>query len=167
MLSKGAAAMEQSQTLGDVIRERRIALNLTQEELAERIGDGVRQAEVSRLERGRVSLPRRKRLERIAAALDIPLGELLARAGWAAADRSFRPQTVASTPPSAKPDSPAQTANDAAGRYDGTVDIAQLRSALNRSIDIRERTAELLQQSAALRARWNEGAFTRRSSSTT
>jgi len=57
-------------------------LGLTQEALAERIGEGMRQAEVSRLESGRVTLPRRERLERIAAALDIPVGELLARSGW-------------------------------------------------------------------------------------
>ncbi len=31
-------------TLGQLIRERRMELNLTQEELAERVGDGVRQS---------------------------------------------------------------------------------------------------------------------------
>jgi transcriptional regulator with XRE-family HTH domain len=69
--------------LGETIRARRIALGLTQEQLAERIGDGVRQAEVSRLEAGRVVQPRRSRLEKIALALDLPMGELLARSGWA------------------------------------------------------------------------------------
>jgi transcriptional regulator with XRE-family HTH domain len=78
--------METTLTLGKVIRTRRIDLHLTQEELAERIGEGVRQAEVSRLERDRIALPRRARLEAIAAALNFSLGELLARSGWAGAD---------------------------------------------------------------------------------
>jgi hypothetical protein len=34
------------------------------------------------LERDRVTLPRRERLARIAAALDLPLGQLLAASGW-------------------------------------------------------------------------------------
>jgi transcriptional regulator with XRE-family HTH domain len=78
--------MDTKLTLGQVIRSRRIELALTQEELAERIGEGVRQAEVSRLERDRIMLPRRARLEAIAAALELPLGELLARSGWSGAD---------------------------------------------------------------------------------
>jgi transcriptional regulator with XRE-family HTH domain len=73
------------QTLGQVIRRRRIELALTQEELAERIGEGVRQSEVSRLERDRIVLPRRERLERIAKAIQMPVGELLAQSGWAGA----------------------------------------------------------------------------------
>ncbi|MDQ3655385.1 MAG: helix-turn-helix domain-containing protein [Chloroflexota bacterium] len=73
-------------TLGQLIRERRMELNLTQEELAERVGEGVRQSEISRLERNRVTLPRRQRMEQIAEALDIPIGVLLARSGWAGAE---------------------------------------------------------------------------------
>lgn len=73
-------------TLGQLIRERRMELNLTQEELAERVGEGVRQSEISRLERNRVTLPRRQRMEQIAEALDIPVGVLLARSGWAGAE---------------------------------------------------------------------------------
>jgi transcriptional regulator with XRE-family HTH domain len=73
-------------TLGAFIRRRRIELGLTQETLAEMIGGGVRQAEISRLEHDRVTLPRRQRLEQIAAALDVPLGELLVRSGWTGAD---------------------------------------------------------------------------------
>jgi transcriptional regulator with XRE-family HTH domain len=68
--------------LGNFIRERRQELGLTQEQLAERIGDTVRQAEVSRLENNRISLPRRERLAAIAAALEVSLGELLIRTGW-------------------------------------------------------------------------------------
>ncbi len=73
-------------TLGQLIRERRMELNLTQEELAERVGEGVRQSEISRLEKNRVSLPRRQRMEQIAEALDIPVGVLLSRSGWAGAE---------------------------------------------------------------------------------
>ncbi len=73
-------------TLGAFIRRRRTELGLTQEALAEMIGGGVRQAEISRLEHDRVTLPRRQRLEQIAAALDVPLGELLVRSGWTGAD---------------------------------------------------------------------------------
>lgn len=50
-------------TLGQFIRKRRVELGLTQEQLADRVGDTMRQSEMSRLERDRVSLPRRDRLE--------------------------------------------------------------------------------------------------------
>lgn len=72
--------MEQS--LGQFIRRSRRALGLTQEELANRIGHGVRQAEVSRLEHDRIEFPRRERLEAIAAALGVSLGDLLIATGW-------------------------------------------------------------------------------------
>jgi transcriptional regulator with XRE-family HTH domain len=70
------------QSLGTFIRERRQDLGLTQEALADRIGGSVRQAEISRLEGGHVALPRRERLEAIATALEISIGELLVRSGW-------------------------------------------------------------------------------------
>jgi transcriptional regulator with XRE-family HTH domain len=69
-------------SLGNFIRERRQDLGLTQEQLAERIGETVRQAEVSRLEHNRITLPRRDRLTALAAALEVSLGELLVRTGW-------------------------------------------------------------------------------------
>lgn len=50
-------------TLGQFIRKRRVELGLTQEQLADRVGDTMRQSEMSRLERDRVSLPSRDRLE--------------------------------------------------------------------------------------------------------
>jgi transcriptional regulator with XRE-family HTH domain len=71
-----------STSLGAFVRERRHDLGLTQEQLAERIGETVRQAEISRLEQGRISLPRRDRMEHLAAALEVSLGELLVRSGW-------------------------------------------------------------------------------------
>lgn len=88
-------------TLGTFIRERRAELGLSQEQLAERVGERVRQAEISRLEHDRVTLPRRERLEQLAAALEVSVGELFLQTGWMqegdrldtelnAATRSFR-----------------------------------------------------------------------------
>ncbi|MEJ7902472.1 MAG: helix-turn-helix transcriptional regulator, partial [Thermomicrobiales bacterium] len=87
-------------TLGQLIRERRMELNLTQEELAERVGDGVRQSEISRLEKNRVTLPRRQRLEQLSEALDIPVGVLLARSGWTGAEQidADAPETLSAQP---------------------------------------------------------------------
>jgi transcriptional regulator with XRE-family HTH domain len=79
-------------SLGASIRQRRKSLGLTQEQLAERIsGDGeyLRQSDISRIEHDEITLPRRARLERLAAALDVSLGELLARSGWAQAESWF------------------------------------------------------------------------------
>ena len=84
-------------SLGATIRARRMELGWSQEELAERIStddDYVRQSEISRIESGRVVLPRRKRLEMLAAGLDLPLGELLANSGWAGADQAFDSQPI-------------------------------------------------------------------------
>ncbi len=69
-------------TLGALIRERRMELGLTQEQLAERVGEGVRQSEISRLEHDGIALPRRSRLEQIAAALEVSIGDLMVRTGW-------------------------------------------------------------------------------------
>ena len=69
-------------TFGTVIRERRTELGLTQEELAERVGEHVRQSDISRLERDYVMLPRRDRLEALAAALEVTTGYLLLHSGW-------------------------------------------------------------------------------------
>lgn len=59
-------------SLGRAIRERREEIGLTQEELANRVvscGDETfRQSDVSRLESGRVQLPRLQRLEALARA---------------------------------------------------------------------------------------------------
>jgi transcriptional regulator with XRE-family HTH domain len=85
--------MSERSTLGVVIRRRRQELGWTQEELAERIStddEYVRQSEISRIENGKTELPRRERLVRLAEVLDLPLGELLARSGWAGAEEHFR-----------------------------------------------------------------------------
>jgi transcriptional regulator with XRE-family HTH domain len=80
-------------TLGEAIKARRLELGWSQEELARRMinhGDlTFRQSDVSRLERGKVALPHRDRLEHMAAVLGLSLGELLARSGWSGwCDRS-------------------------------------------------------------------------------
>ncbi len=80
---------ESRQTLGDVIRARRKELGLSQWEVAYRMGPSVQQADVSAIERGLIKLPRRERLEQISAALGLPMGELLARSGWANAEEYF------------------------------------------------------------------------------
>ena len=84
-------------TLGQTIRLRRDELGLTQEKLAERVGNGVRQAEISRLENDGVALPRRQRLEQLALALEMPMGVLLARSGWTGADEEFPNGSIADT----------------------------------------------------------------------
>lgn len=73
-------------TLGQFIQKRRAELGLTQEELAERVGEGVRQSEISRLEHDRVSLPHRDRLDMLATALEVSLGDLLITTGWMTED---------------------------------------------------------------------------------
>ena len=84
-------------TLGETIRARRDELGLTQEQLAERLGYGVRQSEISRLEHNRIHLPRRERLEQIAEALGLPLGELLAASGWSGAETAFPAEETSGT----------------------------------------------------------------------
>ena len=78
--------MPDSSSLGQFIAERRQHLGMTQDQLAERIGPPVGQAEISRLENDRIVLPRRVRLKQIAQALDVPLGVLLLRSGWVGAE---------------------------------------------------------------------------------
>lgn len=70
------------QTLGQFIRANRLAMGLTQEELAIRVGDNVRQSDISRLEKDGVEFPRRERLDAIAVALGVTLGDLLISTGW-------------------------------------------------------------------------------------
>jgi transcriptional regulator with XRE-family HTH domain len=87
--------------LGAVVRARRIELGWTQEYLAERIsadGEYVRQSEISRIENGRIALPRRERLERIAEVLGLSLGELLASSGWTGAELHFHPLSDGGAP---------------------------------------------------------------------
>jgi transcriptional regulator with XRE-family HTH domain len=68
-------------TLGLFIRHRRERLGLTQGQLADRAGNRTTQIHISRLETGRVRLPRWDRLIGLAAALKVNPGELLYQAG--------------------------------------------------------------------------------------
>lgn len=158
-LSWGPTMVEQS-SLGQVVRNRRLALDWSQEELADRIsivGDVVRQSEISRLELGKVTLPRRPRLERIAAVLGVPIGELLARSGWFGADAALSadppPTTLASVP--ARPIAPHDFGPERA-RADATSHEAEVTGFAVRSERLRQalaRSRELRAQSAELRRR--------------
>lgn len=159
-------------SVGEAVRARRLALGWSQEELAARAsgaGLEVRQSDISRLERGRVALPRRARLERIAAALDLPLGELLARSGWAGAAVAFAPPAATAVPSSTQPDlaadaaaaTPPHTADDrdlagdptdAARTSGGKVDDAAdstLHDAMERARRLRIWSQTLIRRSAA------------------
>ena len=62
------------ETVGDRIRRRRADLGMTQEELA--AGAGVNQGYISQIERGQAA-PRRRTLDALAVALNLPQGVLL------------------------------------------------------------------------------------------
>lgn len=93
-MSTVAGATRKTTNLGKLVRQRRLELGLTQEELAALIsdeGEEIRQADISRIERGYTRLPRPERLARIARALDVPAGELLGSAFGAADGGSADP----------------------------------------------------------------------------
>jgi transcriptional regulator with XRE-family HTH domain len=85
--------MWKQRSLGTAILQRRTELGLTQAALAERVatcGDwGFRQSDISRLERGIVTLPHFTRMRSLAAALELPVGELLSQSGWTGAEGAF------------------------------------------------------------------------------
>jgi len=87
---------------------------MTQEELAELVsadGEYLRQSDISRLERGDVTLPRWPRLKRIADALALTPGELLARSGWKGAELYLDVTAEGSPPATSKvTDTAAQAA---------------------------------------------------------
>jgi transcriptional regulator with XRE-family HTH domain len=87
--------MWKQRSLGTAILQRRTELGLTQAALAERVatcGDwGFRQSDISRLERGIVTLPHFTRMRSLAAALELPVGELLSQSGWTGAEGAFPP----------------------------------------------------------------------------
>lgn len=129
-------------SLGETIRRRRIELGWSQEHLAAQAsggGDEVRQSDISRLECGRVGLPRRARLQRIAAALGLTPGDLLARSGWAGADLS---SVAAPAEPENRPAPPAPTArpSPAAEPWARGDDAGRLAQRLRRVIDDAEQT---------------------------
>lgn len=132
-----------AQTLGGAIRSRRTELGMTQDELAARIG--VRQSDVARLERDRVTLPRRPRLERIAAALGLATGELLARSGWAGAEQALADPLPTAAPVPDVDDRPAGPSPAV------PPSVARLRAALASARDTDARSRALV---ADLDARW-------------
>jgi hypothetical protein len=101
-------------SLGAAIRARRQALGLTQEALAARVGDGVRQSDISRLERDKITLPHPARVRALARALEMAPGELLTRSGWAGADQPVVPGAAVgaadSPPPAVPPSAPGSGA---------------------------------------------------------
>lgn len=109
---------------------RRAELGLTQEQLAERIGGGVRQAEVSPLERDRVVLPRPQCLAAIAAALEMPVGELLERSGWTGAGQAI----AIPSPPPAEASPPARTESSTYRRPVESPLMKRFRAAVERGL---------------------------------
>jgi len=152
-----------------VIKARRRELGWSQEELAARVaaqGDAAfRQTDVSRLERGKVSLPRRQRLGHIAAALGLSLGELLMRSGWIdggtapAADALRTPPApsepfATSTPqPVVPPNMETEVARVASS--------SPLRELIAQSEEIRRESLGVLQRCEATRARYDEVSWMR------
>lgn len=147
-------------SLGKTIFDRRCELGLTQEQLAERIGDGVRQAEVSRLEHDRVGLPRRRRLFQLAAALELSPGELLARSGWTGAEAAFSerpepdpgapggPERVApAMPPAPEAWPPVVAINPASSNPELAAATSSLNAALRRSAEIVSQTRRTMARS--------------------
>jgi transcriptional regulator with XRE-family HTH domain len=147
-----------SPTLGKVVHARRLRLGWTQEELAARIadlgGETFRQSDVSRLERDRVTLPRRARLEHVAAALGLPIGELLALSGWAGAETAFRAEipspptdgTAATSPGSAPASVPVPPAPTATAVGQPVVAHSRLSEAIERAKQTRARTEDVLRR---------------------
>ena len=125
-----------AQTLGEFVRECRETLGLTQEELAERIDEGVRQSEVSRLENDRISLPRRARLEQLAVALEVTLGDLMVHTRWMSDEgEGGRQAPPAGAAPTRAGDDEVTTRLDA---VEGA--ITDVRSAVT-AVDVRLRSA--------------------------
>lgn len=144
-------------TLGQVIRQRRIELALTQEELAERVGENVRQSEISRLERDYVGLPRRSRLEALARALDLSLGQLLMRSGWVESESMVdeRHDPALATPTAPSPATREDGSDEGELAYpalphfdEGSEESWQLLEALARAREVSQHTDEVLKESA-------------------
>jgi transcriptional regulator with XRE-family HTH domain len=144
--------------LGAVIRQRRLDLGWSQEELAARVselGSVLRQSDISRLELGKVDLPRRERLVHLAVVLELSVGELLLRSGWAGAE--WRDQHPADIPKAGAALDVAQLTADAEASAaparqperpmarDG-----RLADLLVQAQQTRARTAEVLQHSQTI-----------------
>lgn len=159
-------------SLGQTIRARRMTLGMSQEALAMRVrdlGSELTQADVSRIELGKVELPRRRRLEHLAAALELSLGELLEASGWVGAVECFitgdtaAPPRASSAPAHPSPDLrpamlqpplrwPAPAASDTLDTMDA---IFRLRTAIARAQEPVTRAARLLEACQATALLWD------------
>lgn len=75
--------------LGQLVRARRSALHLTQQQLAQRVG--VSRSEISEIEAGRVRHPRAGIFARLGRVLGLPATVLLAAVGYAASEAAGIP----------------------------------------------------------------------------
>jgi transcriptional regulator with XRE-family HTH domain len=156
--------LEVQRTLGDAIRTRRQELGWSQEELAQRIAahgdEAFRQSDVSRLERGKVTLPRRERLEHIAAVLELSLGELLARSGWTGAASAFAAERFPNSGGHETPRldrMPTAVSPLPRSRADESAAISQhLRQLIAQARETRTRTQEVLRQCEATRVLYEQ-----------
>ena len=124
--------------LGNYVRQRRQDLNLSQEQLAERISVNCCQSDISRIERGHVRLPRLSTMASLAAALEISVGNLLIVTGW------FDHEHLAAAPaPGVSADEEA--VQEVLSGIDTELDAigALQRQAASRSEDLRRMVREL------------------------
>jgi transcriptional regulator with XRE-family HTH domain len=152
------------QTLGETIKARRRELGWSQEELARRmIGHGdltFRQSDVSRLERGKVGLPHRERVEHLAAVLGLSLGEILARSGWS----GWRDRSAEATAPAdaeVPADAPVveldtRDPGEWTSWEEPARGTARLREALAQSRRTIARSAHVLKQAKVLQANFEQ-----------
>jgi transcriptional regulator with XRE-family HTH domain len=151
--------------LGPVIRARRLALGWSQEDLASRVaahgGATINQSDISRLELGKVGLPRHARLRALAAALDLPLDQLLLGSSWAEAEpaetlpaplTAVIPADVMAMDVRARVlPVPVPRTAPALSLDEALAGLLRLRAAIERSEETRVHTHELLAQSRAVR----------------
>ena len=137
--------------LDAVIKARRQELGWTQEELADRMAaagdDTFRQSDVSRLERGKVELPHRQRLGRLAEVLGLSLGELLALSGWAGGATML---TIAE-PPLARQDAAREPAMPDTEITTESMPRAERPKTLPEELSSWSRVRELIAEAAATR----------------
>jgi transcriptional regulator with XRE-family HTH domain len=160
--------VQQTRSLSKAIRDRRIELGLTQEALAERIGDGVRQSDVSRLERDQIQLPRPKRMRAIAQALEMEPGELLVRSGWEGALSDLKDDSFGTDQFNPGISLPTIPRFEADVRPDVAVEVhGRLRQALEDSAHVRAQTLEAMRRAEEAARTWSRhyGADTSRNGS--
>jgi hypothetical protein len=132
------------------------------------LGSEIDQADISRIELGKVDLPRRRRLEHLAAALELSPGELLEASGWVGAAERFVSDAIAPSPPDQPRDvpiaapvyrrlafaSPVQVAPDPNVTMET---ISRLRTAIEVSQGSAARAAQLLKDCQEIAQRWDPG----------